>query len=159
MRAPDHRLCACQQFTGTERFGDIVIGANLETHDPVCVLSARDADGDGNLGLDEFAHPRRETMQPMIMRAFRMLDTDGDDVISRSEYEQPLADVVQELDHNTDGSLPALSASDRDGNDDDDHEWERLTSRDRGTGSDPPGSIMSRGASSTGAVLLPLRTR
>ena len=85
------------------------------------VLSAHDANGDGNLSLDEFAHLWREIMQRVIVRAFQMLDTNGDAVISRSEYEQPLTDIIRELDRNADGSLSVPSASDHDG-DEDDHD-------------------------------------
>ena len=72
--------------------------------------AAHDADGDGNLGLDEFAALWHETTRPLTVRAFQMLDTDGDAIITRAEYDRPLADIVERLDRNGDG---ALSPGDR----------------------------------------------
>ena len=72
--------------------------------------AAHDADGDGALGLDEFAGLWHETTRPITVRAFQMLDTDGDAVITRSEYDRPLASIVERLDRNGDGGL---SLSDR----------------------------------------------
>ena len=71
---------------------------------------AHDADGDGNLSLEEFAGVWHETTRPLTVRAFQMLDTDGNAVITRPEYDRPLANIVQRLDRNDDG---ALSMSDR----------------------------------------------
>ncbi len=109
----------------TDRDGKITqVEIDRALSDRSGVLSAHDVNGDGNLNLDEFAHLWREIMQPMIVRAFQMLDTNGDAFISRSEYEQPFTDIVQELDRNADGSLSALAASDHDhdGDDHDDHD-------------------------------------
>ena len=72
--------------------------------------ATHDADGDGNLGLEEFVALWHETTRPLTVRAFQMLDTDGDAVITRSEYDRPLADIVERLDRDGDG---ALSPSDR----------------------------------------------
>ncbi len=72
--------------------------------------AAHDADGDGNLGLEEFAGLWRETTRPLTVRAFQMLDTDGDGVIKRAEYDRPLAGIVERFDRNDDG---ALSPDDR----------------------------------------------
>ena len=72
--------------------------------------AAHDGDGDGNLGLDEFAGLWRETTHPLTVRVFQMLDTDGDAVITRAEYDRPLAGIVERLDRNGDG---ALSPDDR----------------------------------------------
>ena len=71
---------------------------------------AYDADGDGNLSLEEFAGVWHETTRPLTVRAFQMLDTDGNAVITRSEYDRPLVNIVKRLDRNDDG---ALSMSDR----------------------------------------------
>lgn len=71
---------------------------------------AHDADGDGNLRLEEFAGLWHETTRPLTVRAFQMLDTDGNAVITRSEYDRPLANIVETLDRNGDGGL---SLSDR----------------------------------------------
>ena len=67
--------------------------------------TAHDADGDGNLGLDEFAELWHETTHPLTVRVFQMLDTDGDAVITRAEYDRPLAGIVEQLDRNGDGAL------------------------------------------------------
>ena len=72
--------------------------------------SAHDADGDGSLGLEEFAHLWHETTHPLTVRAFQMLDTDGDAMVTRAEYDRPLARIVERLDRNGDG---ALSPDDR----------------------------------------------
>ena len=67
--------------------------------------AAHDADGDGNLSLEEFAGLWRETTRPLTVRAFQMLDTDGDAVVTRAEYDRPLADIVERLDRDRDGGL------------------------------------------------------
>ena len=72
--------------------------------------SAHDADGDGSLGLDEFAGLWHETTHPLTVRVFQMLDTDGDAVVTRVEYDRPLARIVERLDRDGDG---ALSPDDR----------------------------------------------
>ena len=80
-----------------------------------------DANGDGNLSLEEFAGLWHETTRPLTVRAFQMLDTDGDAVVSRAEYDRPLADVVERLDRDGDGGL---SMRDRwHDDDDDDGRW------------------------------------
>ena len=67
--------------------------------------AAHDADGDGNLGLEEFAGLWHETTRPLTVRAFQMLDTDGDAIVTRAEYDRPLADIVERFDRNGDGAL------------------------------------------------------
>lgn len=67
--------------------------------------AAHDADGDGNLGLEEFAGVWRETTRPITVRVFQMLDTDGDAVLTRAEYDRPLADIVERLDRDGDDAL------------------------------------------------------
>lgn len=69
-----------------------------------------DANGDGNLGLEEFAGLWQETTRPLTVRAFQMLDRDGDAIVTRAEYDRPLANIVEWLDRDDDG---ALSMSDR----------------------------------------------
>ena len=68
-------------------------------------LAAHDADGDGNLSLEEFAGLWHETVRPLTVRAFQMLDTDGDAVVTRAEYDRPLAGIVERLDRDGDGGL------------------------------------------------------
>ena len=67
--------------------------------------AAYDANRDGNLGLEEFAGLWNETTRPFTVRVFQMLDTDGDAVITRAEYDRPLARIVARLDRNGDGGL------------------------------------------------------
>ena len=83
--------------------------------------AAHDANGDGNLDLGEFAGLWHETTHPVTVRAFQMLDTDGDAVITRAEYDRPLAGIVALLDRDGDGGL---SLKDHRYDDDDDDEWE-----------------------------------
>ena len=72
--------------------------------------AAHDANGDGNLSLEEFAGLWHETTRPLTVRAFQMLDTDGDAVIARAEYDRPLAGIVQRLDRDRDGGLSLRDA-------------------------------------------------
>ena len=67
--------------------------------------TAHDANGDGNLCLEEFAGLWHETTRPLTVRAFQMLDTDGDAVVTRAEYDRPLAGIVERLDRDRDGGL------------------------------------------------------
>ncbi len=67
--------------------------------------AAHDADSDGNLSLEEFAGLWHETTRPLTVRAFQMLDTDGDAVVTRAEYDRPLAGIVERLDRDRDGGL------------------------------------------------------
>ena len=79
--------------------------------------AAHDADGDGDLSLEEFAGLWHETVRPLTVRAFQMLDTDGDAVVTRAEYDRPLSGIVERLDRDRDGGL---SMRDHRHDDDDD---------------------------------------
>ncbi len=81
--------------------------------------AAHDANGDGNLSLEEFAGLWHETTRPLTVRVFQMLDTDGDAIVTRTEYDRPLAGIVERLDRDRDGSL---SMRDRWHDDDDDRD-------------------------------------
>ena len=81
--------------------------------------AAHDVNGDGNLDLEEFEGLWHETTRPLTVRAFQMLDTDGDAVVTRAEYDRPLVGLVERLDRDRDGSL---SMKDR-WHDDDDGGW------------------------------------
>ena len=80
---------------------------------------AHDADGDDNLDLEEFAGLWHETTRPLTVRAFQMLDTDGDAVVTRAEYDRPLAGIVERLDRDGDGGLSMRDHR----HDDDDGRW------------------------------------
>ena len=80
--------------------------------------ATHDANGDDSLSLEEFAALWHQSTRPLTVRAFQMLDTDGDALVSRAEYDRPLADIVAWLDRDGDG---ALSVRDR-WHDDDDHD-------------------------------------
>lgn len=67
--------------------------------------AAHDANSDGNLDLEEFAGLWQETTRPLTVRIFQLLDTDGDAIITRAEYDLPLADIVRRLDRDGDGGL------------------------------------------------------
>ncbi|MDE2790240.1 MAG: EF-hand domain-containing protein [Paracoccaceae bacterium] len=83
-------------------------------------LTAHDVNGDGNLDLEEFAELWQETTRPLTVRAFQMLDTDGDSVITRAESDQLFAGIVERLDRNRDGGL---SMRGHRHDDDDDGGW------------------------------------
>ena len=67
--------------------------------------AVHDADRDRNLSLEEFAGLWHETTRPLTVRAFQMLDTDGDALVTRAEYDRPLAGIVERLDRDRDGAL------------------------------------------------------
>ena len=80
--------------------------------------ATHDANGDGNLSMEEFAGLWHETTRPLTVRAFQMLDADGDAAVTRAEYDRPLAGIVEMLDRDRDGGL-----SMRDRRHDDDYGW------------------------------------
>ncbi len=78
-----------------------------------------DANGDGDLSLDEFAGLWYEITRPLTVRAFQMLDTDGNAIVTRTEYDRPFTGIVERFDRNDDGSLSLRDRWD----DDDDWRW------------------------------------
>ena len=85
--------------------------------------AAHDANEDGNLSIEEFAGLWQEITRPLTVRAFQMLDTDGDSVVTRAEYDRPLAGIVERLDRNRDGGLSMRDRWHDDDDDDDDGRW------------------------------------
>lgn len=70
-------------------------------------LAAADANGDGNLDLDEFQPLLVDLMRPKIVDGFQFLDADGDAVITPDELRRPVNRIVSHLDRNDDGELTA----------------------------------------------------
>ena len=56
------------------------------------LLAAHDADGDGSLSLEEFESLWHEATRTVAVRAFQFLDTDGDAMVTGTEYDRLLAD-------------------------------------------------------------------
>ena len=69
-----------------------------------------DRNGDGELTLQEFTGLWSEMTEPLKVRGFQFLDSDGNGKISKSEIDQRLAGIVKRFDRNGDG---ALSMEDR----------------------------------------------
>lgn len=69
-----------------------------------------DRNKDSNLSLEEFDGLWGELTQPLKIRAFQFLDTNGDAKISKSEIDGRLSKLVKRFDRNGDG---ALSMDDR----------------------------------------------
>ena len=83
-----------------------------------------DSNGDSELNLQEFTGLWSEMTEPLKVRGFQFLDSDGNGKISKAEIDQRLAGIVKRFDRNCDG---ASSMEDRhhwhwshDHNDDDD---------------------------------------
>ena len=77
--------------------------------------AAHDADGDGSLSLEEFSGLWNETMRPITVRAFQILDADGDAVVTRAEYDRPFAAIVERFDRDRDGGLSMMDHRHDDG--------------------------------------------
>lgn len=71
-----------------------------------------DTDKNGALSLEEFTGLFAEFTRPVTVRAFQMLDADGDASLARAEADDRFGRVVQRFDRNDDG---ALSPEDRPG--------------------------------------------
>ncbi len=68
-------------------------------------LKEFDANNDGKLSLDEFKQLYLKARAERIVREFQQFDRDGDAGVTLEEYQRPLADLVERMDRNGDGSL------------------------------------------------------
>ena len=75
-----------------------------------------DKNNDGNISLEEFGTFDPELPQNRVEDAFQKLDEDGNGVVTPSEMDAVLGDVVKRMDRNGDGKL---DRNDRDGRRDD----------------------------------------
>ncbi|MEM8665463.1 MAG: hypothetical protein AAGF49_15240 [Pseudomonadota bacterium] len=64
-----------------------------------------DANGDGNLTLEEFEAVWMDLSRRMMVRAFQRLDEDGDAVVASAELDERFGDIVERMDRNDDGVL------------------------------------------------------
>ncbi len=64
-----------------------------------------DANGDGELQLDEYKKLFAELVEPMAVRSFQFLDPNGDAAVTADELSKPLQGVVERMDRNGDGKL------------------------------------------------------
>jgi len=64
-----------------------------------------DGDKNGSLSLEEFTALWAELTRPVTVRAFQMLDPNGDAAVARAEVDERFARAVQRYDRNGDGAL------------------------------------------------------
>jgi hypothetical protein len=64
-----------------------------------------DTNGDGVLSLAEFAPLWMEVTRPVMVRAFQLVDADGDSSVTAGEFERPFDRIVARFDRNGDGAL------------------------------------------------------
>lgn len=104
-------LAAAEAYKSADTDGDGTLSSDEIRKLHGDLLAAHDANADGNLSLEEFKSLWSEVTRPVTVRAFQSLDTDGDAIVTRAEYDRLLADRRDS--HN--------AASDDD--DDDDGRW------------------------------------
>jgi hypothetical protein len=68
-------------------------------------LKEFDANNDGKLSLEEFKQLWLKARAERIVRAFQRFDRDGDAGVTLEEYQRPLANIVERMDRNGDGTL------------------------------------------------------
>jgi hypothetical protein len=68
-------------------------------------LRTYDEAGDGQLSLDEFAGLWAEITRPMMVRAFQMLDRDGDGQVTEAELARATDRMFSRLDRTGDGVI------------------------------------------------------
>lgn len=77
------------------------------------IIDQYDKDKNGKLSLGEFQNLWIKRNNRRMVRSFQRFDKDGDAQITREEYNQPTARLVERLDRNRDGTF---SPQDRPGN-------------------------------------------
>lgn len=71
-------------------------------------FAAADADKDGKVSLEEFRAYRLAEAEPMRVRAFQRLDSNGDGKVTREEFDRISARMFSRLDRDDDGSLAMM---------------------------------------------------
>lgn len=68
-------------------------------------VESGDADGDGNLSLEEFDTVYRDLTRSRMVDAFQRLDEDGSGIITAAELDERFGNIVATFDRNDDGQL------------------------------------------------------
>jgi Ca2+-binding EF-hand superfamily protein len=68
-------------------------------------LAEFDADKNGTLSLEEFKLLFLKSRNQMMMRAFQVLDKDGNGMVTIEEYQAPMSKMVAQRDANNDGVI------------------------------------------------------
>jgi len=68
-------------------------------------VASADADGSGDISLEEFQTIWLTVTQRPMVRSFQMLDTDGDAVVTETEIDERFGKMVERMDRNDDGKL------------------------------------------------------
>lgn len=85
-------LAATEAYASADANGDGTLSQDEVRKLHADLLAAHDADGDGSLSLEEFEGLWREATRTVAVRAFQSLDTDGDAIVTGTEYDRLLAD-------------------------------------------------------------------
>ncbi len=70
-------------------------------------IANADANGDGNVDLEEFQPLFLEIIRSRMVDGFQKLDADGDAVITPEEFQGPINRIMSRLDRDEDGTLSA----------------------------------------------------
>lgn len=76
-------------------------------------LESADRNRDGRLDQVEFETLWLEVTRPMRIRAFQMLDADGDGIVTAVELERPVNRMFARMDRDGDGFLAPMTGADR----------------------------------------------
>ncbi|WP_106751895.1 EF-hand domain-containing protein [Pannonibacter carbonis] len=71
-------------------------------------FAAADTDKDGKVSLEEFRAFRLAEAEPMRVRAFQRLDSNGDGKVAREEFDRISARMFSRLDRDNDGTLAMM---------------------------------------------------